>query len=329
MIESDYAVPGSVDPWFWGPRPFSSPVDEPGNPNPAAVPALILGATGGEPPASNAERAGGETLNSRIQCLLSLMCLMALGPIGCPLLGQQAPHPTQPALQSTSAVATNGQGVVGHVTRTPYSADKITVTTQTLADGTKMTHKNLIKMYLDSQGRSREEWFNDTDSAGSNDSPQWVGIFDPVAGVSYRLDPRDHTAQRTETRRPGLSPVRQAAGASATPSPARPVSPQPTREDLGTQVIEGLEARGMRITRTIPEGAAGNDRPIQITDEIWHSAQPSLVLMRVTNDPMSGESVMHLSNLVLDEPPAELFQVPADYTIQELQPVSKPESPSD
>jgi hypothetical protein len=38
---------------------------------------------------------------------------------------------------------------------------------------------------------------------------------------------------------------------------------------------------------------------------------------------------MRLTNLVLDEPPAELFQVPADYTVEELQPVTKPVPPSD
>jgi hypothetical protein len=38
---------------------------------------------------------------------------------------------------------------------------------------------------------------------------------------------------------------------------------------------------------------------------------------------------MRLANLVFDGPPADLFQVPADYTVVELQPVAKTESPSD
>jgi hypothetical protein len=94
-------------------------------------------------------------------------------------------------------------------------------------------------------------------------------------------------------------------------------------------VIEGLEARGERITRTIPAGAQDNDQPIQITSEIWTSVKPHLMLVNITNDPRYGESVMRLTNLVLDEPPPELFQVPPDYTVEELQPVAKPESPSE
>jgi hypothetical protein len=94
-------------------------------------------------------------------------------------------------------------------------------------------------------------------------------------------------------------------------------------------VIEGLEAKGERVTRTIPAGAEGNDQPIQTTTETWIAAKPHIVLLRISNDPRQGERVMRLTNLVFEEPPAELFQVPADYTIQELQPVAKPEPPPD
>jgi hypothetical protein len=68
---------------------------------------------------------------------------------------------------------------------------------------------------------------------------------------------------------------------------------------------------------------------MQITYESWYSTKVRLMLLIVTNDPRSGETVTRFTNLVLDEPPADLFQVPPDYTVQELQPVAKPESPSD
>jgi hypothetical protein len=51
--------------------------------------------------------------------------------------------------------------------------------------------------------------------------------------------------------------------------------------------------------------------------------------MRITDDPRYGETVMRVTNHVRDEPPAELFQVPPEYTVEELQPVAKPASPSD
>jgi len=49
----------------------------------------------------------------------------------------------------------------------------------------------------------------------------------------------------------------------------------------------------------------------------------------ISSDPRRGETETRLTNLSLEEPPAELFQVTADYTVRELQPVSKPEAPSD
>ena len=168
-----------------------------------------------------------------------------------------------------------------------------------------------------------------TASAGQDATPQSVRIFDPVAGVSYSLIPRDHTAHKTELRRRAVQPPSQTTGASANPTSPPPAPPRPTREDLGTQELEGLEVRGERIIRTIPAGAEGNDRPMQITTEMWTSLKPRLVLMRITNDPRYGESAMRLTNLVRDEPPAELFQLPPDYTVEELQPVTEPASPSD
>lgn len=265
-------------------------------------------------------------MNNPLHRFLLLTCLVALTAVYCPLAAQQAAQPVSPEGAAGSA---NAQGARG-ATAMAYSADEISVTTQTLADGTKITEKRLAKVYQDSQGRTRHEYYRpELESVGQDESPQYVYIDDPVAGANYSLNPRDHTAQKTEIHRPTPPPLRQAA-ASANPTPARPVPPQPTREDLGTQVIEGVEAKGQRITRTIPEGAQGNDRPIQVTNEIWRSvATPHIVLMMTTNDPWRGETVMRLTNLVLDEPPAELFQVPADYTVKELEPVAKPEPDSE
>jgi hypothetical protein len=266
-------------------------------------------------------------MNSHFQRFLAVTCLVALGAIGRPLVGQQASQPVPSASSGITAGSTNGQGIGGVI---PFTADEVTVTTQTLADGTKITRKRLEKLYRDSQGRIRRERFNaEAESVGQGDSPQSVQITDSVAGASYILNPRDHTAQRREIPRPTPSAAHHSALASGNLTLAPPVPPRPTVEDLGTQMIEGLEARGERVTRTIPAGAEGNDQPLQITYEHWYWPKARLVLLSVTNDPRYGEIVLRLTNLALDEPRAELFQVPPDYTLQELQPVAKPESPSD
>jgi hypothetical protein len=267
-------------------------------------------------------------MNNCFRRFLSVTCLVALGAIGFSLVAQQTPQPAQPGSQNVTAVPTGGLGIK-RVIGAAYSADQVTVTTQTLADGTKITRKRLVKEYRDGQGRVREEFFKaGVESVSQDDSPEWVRIVDPMVGVSYRLNPREHTVQKTEIPKRGII-LRKQTGASETPTSVEPVPPQPTREDLGTQAIEGLEARGERITRTIPAGAEGNDQPIQVSLEIWTSTKPRLVLVNITNDPRYGESVTRLTNLSLDEPPADLFQVPADYTVRELQPVARPEPPSE
>jgi hypothetical protein len=264
-------------------------------------------------------------VNNDLHRFLVAVCLVGLVLIGLPSAAQQAARTTSSGI---TAGATDAQSARGE---TPYSADEITVRTQTLADGTKITHHELIKIYRDNQGRTRREYFTRAwESPGEPASLDLITIEDPVAGVNYDLYPRDHTGRKTEIQKPAPSPRPQPTGASANVMPAHPVRlPRPTHEDLGTQVIEGMEAKGERITTIIPEGSQDNDRPITITREMWYSATPRLLLMENYNDPRHGEIVMHLTNIVFDEPPAELFRVPADYTVMELQPAVKPEPESE
>jgi len=265
-------------------------------------------------------------MNSSSHRFLSVLCLVALGAIDSLCFAQQT---ATPASSGAAAGIANAQGAV-RAKVVAYSADQVSVTTQTLADGTKITHKSFAKVYRDSQGRTRYESFAIKAESGEPDvAPFSISIFDQVAGVSYYLNPSDHTAQRHEVPKPTASHSPTAAGGSANLAPVRKTLPRPTREDLGTQVIEGLEAKGERVTRIIPEGMEGNDQPLQISTETWFSAEGHLVLLRISNDPRRGETVTRMSDVVFEEPPAELFQVPADYTVQELQPVGKPAPPSD
>jgi hypothetical protein len=80
----------------------------------------------------------------------------------------------------------------------PYSATAITEHIQTLGDGNKIIRKNETKIYRDSEGRTRREQKLETlgKLATTGDAPQMIYISDPVAGVSYNLDPRTRTARR-------------------------------------------------------------------------------------------------------------------------------------
>ncbi|HJQ32144.1 MAG TPA: hypothetical protein VJ866_08195 [Pyrinomonadaceae bacterium] len=80
----------------------------------------------------------------------------------------------------------------------PYSAQAVTESIQTLADGNRIVRKNTAQVYRDSEGRTRrDQTFSNLGpySTGS-DVPQAVFINDPVAAVNYILDPASKTARK-------------------------------------------------------------------------------------------------------------------------------------
>jgi hypothetical protein len=89
------------------------------------------------------------------------------------------------------------------------------------------------------------------------------------------------------------------------------------KEDLGTQVVEGVVATGTRTTTTIPAGSIGNEQPILIVSEQWFSPDLKVLVMTKHNDPRTGETTYRLTNIVQTEPARSLFEVPADYTLKE------------
>ena len=90
-------------------------------------------------------------------------------------------------------------------------------------------------------------------------------------------------------------------------------------ESLGSQIIEGVKADGTRTTITIPAGAVGNERPIEIVSERWYSPDLQTVVKSTHNDPRMEETVYRLININRSEPPQALFVVPADYTVTDNQ----------
>src|SRR2546421_11056998 len=72
----------------------------------------------------------------------------------------------------------------------PYSAQAVTETTQTLADGNRIVQKATSIVYRDSLGRERRE--ESLPLIGS----QIISISDPVAGVNYSLNTKEHVAMK-------------------------------------------------------------------------------------------------------------------------------------
>jgi hypothetical protein len=86
-------------------------------------------------------------------------------------------------------------------------------------------------------------------------------------------------------------------------------------ESLGTKMMEGVTAEGKRVTRTIPAGQIGNERPIEITSEVWTSPDLQMVIFSKRNDPRFGETVYRLTDIKRAEPDPALFTVPGSFAV--------------
>lgn len=194
----------------------------------------------------------------------------------------------------------------------PYCADTILITDRTLADGNHIHRESHGKMCRDSQGRTRSE--NEDNPAAGAQPFTMIHITDPVQRETINLDSRTQTAiiihfpdpsQRSAIKEPVVAPATQ------------PVKIDMKREDLGTQDIEGVTARGTRMTRTIPPGAEGNDEAIVVVTESWISRELGMNLLSKTVDPRNGTTERRLSNIQRTEPDPALFQVPPDYKVKD------------
>jgi hypothetical protein len=240
------------------------------------------------------------------------------------------------------------------VPNAPYSAEAVTESTQILADGNRINHKSVTRVYRDGEGRTRREELNDSGAVVS------VAIIDPVAHVTYFLNPASRTAYRDGLRVAmpdgrgvgaggrGRGPEGAAGSAEleqykkqydelarmkeASPGPPPPPPPPPTgeriaiertvagstsREELGTQNIEGVPATGSRTTTTIPAGAIGNLQPIKVVAEQWFSSDLGVLVMTKHSDPRVGDTIYRLQSIVRAEPDRSLFTLPPDYTLKE------------
>jgi len=209
------------------------------------------------------------------------------------------------------------------VTGAPFSAVAVSETTQTLSDGNQITRKTQTNLFRDTQGRFRKEvtlsGFGPL--AASGQPKTFVVINDPVASASFVLHPDTKTAEQMPGHAKRGPRNGGANGAFAEKWTAREqqlvAQGLLKKEDLGTQTIGGVSARGTRITRTIPAGQMGNAKPISIVSEHWYSTDLQMVVMSTRSDPRTGTTTYTLTNIQKTEPAASLFSVPSDYSVKQ------------
>jgi hypothetical protein len=219
----------------------------------------------------------------------------------------------------------------------PYSAETVTETVQTLADGNRIVHKTTGSVARDSEGRTRrEQSLGGLLPFGPESPRRTIFIHDPAAGTSFALEPDDRIARRMGrgpmvwTKEDGST--HEGGGGAPTmvyrtvdrqtvrdkmPAPGRKSLAKPVTEPLGTKTIEGVEAVGTRTVVSIPAGEIGNERAIEMVTERWESPELKVVVLSRHSDPRFGETTYRLTGIQRGEPDRALFEVPADYTVKE------------
>jgi hypothetical protein len=269
-----------------------------------------------------------EGMNSTKFGILNPIAVIALALLGTTaVMGQSAPPPPAPPhdMMMMHGPGPGGGMMAGEfgegktITGSPLSGDIVTSRDTTLADGNRIHNESTTKVYRDAQGRVRRDVGVDLATpATGNVKRSMVVISDPLAGKRYMLNPDNKTAREMPMHGPKHQGEEhmKAMGGPAEPGPI-------TKEQMGTKSVNGIQAEGVRVTRTIPAGAIGNDKPIEVVTERWYSTDLQIAVMTVHTDPMMGTVTTKLVNVTRGDPDASLFQVPSDYKVE----VGKPNEP--
>jgi hypothetical protein len=195
------------------------------------------------------------------------------------------------------------------VTGKPFSGRSTTQWTRTLEDGTVVNTHLFAMVARDSQGRIYRERrsfvpVDSTEESRLND----IMIFDPVT----------HTRTECNVAAKHCNVTGYHAPTSFTPAPAGSLDNGKrslARENLGTDVMDGINVVGTRETLTIEAGVVGNSQPLVVTREFWYSPDLQVNLAITRKDPREGTQVVRVGDVSRSEPDPALFKVPSDYIV--------------
>jgi hypothetical protein len=252
---------------------------------------------------------------------LAILMMLAVALVATSSLVAQGPPPPPPHNMPMMPGPMGGPmgGELGDgktVTGAPLSGTLIVTRDTTLGDGNKIHNESEAKVYRDTEGRVRREMGVDlvTPATGAV-KRNFIVITDPVAGNRYMLNPDNKTARQMPLhggRHAGDNHQEDHMKAMGGPGGAAEFN----KEQLGTKAVNGVQAEGIRVSRTIPAGTMGNEKAIVVVTERWYSPDLQIAVMTVHTDPMMGTVTTKLVNVTRGEPDASLFQVPSDYAME-------------
>src|SRR5271157_2459380 len=204
---------------------------------------------------------------------ITLSAVLASG-----LLHAQAPSVVQPIPQKPTQEIHVGDGgiretlesiVIPPKVDAPFTLTLQTEWVRTLYDGGTITSVNQRKIARDSKGRIHEErWFLVPKNGKVESKMTTIQIADPNDHTLYNcflLDPK-HICVLT-TFLPSTSAVYKMQGPP--PGPLPNDAGTVIHEDLGKQLVSGLETTGTRDATIYNPDLFGNNRKVTIDRECW------------------------------------------------------------
>ena len=222
---------------------------------------------------------------------------------------------------------------------TPYTLTAVIKADMVTSKGVKTTGGVTTSFQArDSQGRTRIDAPGGC-FMGRDGQPHWMGrvsINDPYANtftswrVNVFLSVKSATVKNGSINAVDPPTAQEEFDGARLLSQASDHDPQAKTyiqykvEDLGKRTILGLEASGMRITKTFPAGILNstsaaalpvNQRPFTEVEERWTSDQYRLILLDLINNEATGMSSYEVTSFTPGDPDPSVFQAPADYSI--------------
>ena len=197
---------------------------------------------------------------------------------------------------------------------------------RTLPDGGTITTVNQRRIARDTKGRIYEErWFLVPKNEETESQMTTIQISDPNNHTLYNcfmLDPKKQCVLTIFT--PSPNAIFKFQGPPTGPLPGG--MGEAIHEDLGTQLVAGVETTGTRDTTIFNADLFGNDRKMAIEREFWYSPELGFNLLSKRSDPRIGTQTFTATDLILSEPDPKLFDLPEGFKIVDRRQTAPPEN---
>jgi hypothetical protein len=281
----------------------------------------------------------GRMLFAEVIMLSRIAFLIVSVALSCAIAGAQLisnapgaqPEGTQKPVQQFRAEDGGTSEMLESIVIPPKAGAPFTLTLQTewvktLSDGGTITMVNERRIARDSKGRLyQERWVLVPKNGKAESQMTTIQIGDPNAHTLYNCFMLQKSRSCTLINyTPSTSAVYTFAAQSSGALPNEMGSI--IHDNLGKQLLSGMETVGSRETTIYNPGVFGNDRKMTVEREFWYSPQLGINLLSKRSDPRFGTQIFTVTNLILSEPDVHLFDLPEGFTALDRRQTAAPEN---